>query len=57
MCPQMGLKSWKKTPFLLKHLKHEIQLLENDLMLNKFMKASIDGTQIPLLFEYEYSEY
>lgn len=53
----MGLKSWKKTPFLLKHLKHEIQLLENDLMLNKFMKASIDGTKIPLLFEYEYSEY
>ncbi len=27
MCPQMGLKNWK-TYFLLKHMKHDIQLLE-----------------------------
>ncbi len=40
MCPQMGLKSWKSY-FLLKHMKHDIQLLEmingELLMLNYFM--------------------
>jgi len=52
-----GLQELKKNGASIKHLKHEIQVLKNDLML-KFMKASIDGTKIPLLFEYEYySEY
>lgn len=47
----MDLKSWK-TYFVLKHMKHDIQLLE---MINvEYVQLEkIDSTQIPLRFESE----